>query len=153
MAAPAQIQLLDGAAGAIRRLNEAGVWVGIVTNQRGIALGRMSAADLDAVHGRLLADLASAGAYVDGVYVCPHQQGTCDCRKPLPGLLLRAQQDVGGLDFDQAVLIGDSPSDIQAGRSVGAETVLLACQGSEAAGADHVASSLAAAVDWLLPDP
>jgi D-glycero-D-manno-heptose 1,7-bisphosphate phosphatase len=109
---PAQLHLLDGAADAIRRLNEAGIWVGIITNQRGIALGRMTSADLDAVHDRLLSRLASARAHVDGVYVCPHQQGTCDCRKPLPGLLLRAQQDVGGMDFGQAVVIGDSRSDI-----------------------------------------
>jgi D-glycero-D-manno-heptose 1,7-bisphosphate phosphatase len=150
---PAEIRLLDGAAGAIRRLNEAGIWVGIVTNQRGIALGRMTSADLDAVHERLLSRLAAAGAHVDAVYVCPHQQGTCDCRKPLPGLLLRAQQDVGDMDFSQAAVVGDSLSDIQAGRAVGTRTVLLASGGVETAGADHVAPSLEHAVNWLLRHP
>jgi D-glycero-D-manno-heptose 1,7-bisphosphate phosphatase len=147
---PTQIHLLDGAAGAIRRLNEAGVWVGIVTNQRGIALGRMSLADLEAVHGRLLTELAASGAHVDAVYVCPHEEGTCDCRKPLPGLLLRAQRDVGEMDFSQAAVIGDSPSDVQAGRAVGTMTVLLASEGNDSAGADDVAPSLAAAIDRLL---
>jgi D-glycero-D-manno-heptose 1,7-bisphosphate phosphatase len=107
---PAQIELLEGAAGAIRALNEAGIWVGIVTNQRGIALGRMSSEDLEEVHARLLAELAHAGARVDGVYTCPHEEGTCDCRKPLPGLLLAAQRDVGDIDFAHAAVIGDSPS-------------------------------------------
>jgi D-glycero-D-manno-heptose 1,7-bisphosphate phosphatase len=147
---PNQIQLVDGAADAIRRLNEAGIWVGIITNQRGIALGRMSVADLQAVHARLLAELATHGAHVDGVYVCPHEEGTCSCRKPLPGLLLRAQQDIGDMDFSQAVVIGDSPADIQAGKAVGTRTVLLGSDGNDAAGADHVAPSLAAAVDRLL---
>jgi D-glycero-D-manno-heptose 1,7-bisphosphate phosphatase len=150
---PARIQLLDGAAGAIRRLNAAGIWVGIVTNQRGVALGRMTSADLDTVHERLHSRLASAGAHVDAVYVCPHQQGTCVCRKPLPGLLLRAQQEMGDIDFSQAAVVGDSLSDIQAGRSVGTRTVLLASGGVETAGADHVAPSLEQAVNWLLQHP
>jgi D-glycero-D-manno-heptose 1,7-bisphosphate phosphatase len=150
--APAQIHLLDGAAGAIRRLNEAGIWVGIVTNQRGVALGRMSPADLDAVHRRLLAELARGGAYVDSIYVCPHHEGTCVCRKPQPGLLLQAREDVGDMDFAQAAVVGDSPSDVQAGCAVGARTVLLASEGGQTAGEDHTAPSLAAAVGWLLDD-
>jgi D-glycero-D-manno-heptose 1,7-bisphosphate phosphatase len=158
--APAQIQLLDGAARAIHRLNDAGIWVGVVTNQRGVALGQMSPADLDAVHRRLLAELARGGAHVDAIYVCPHQQGTCVCRKPQPGLLLRAREDVGDIDFARAALVGDSPSDVQAGNAVGATTVLLASEGAPAAGEDrvgdvgedHVAPSLAAAVGWLLGD-
>jgi D-glycero-D-manno-heptose 1,7-bisphosphate phosphatase len=147
---PAQISLLAGAAEAIRRLNEAGIWVGIFTNQRGVALGQMSMRDLDAVHRRLHAELARRGAHVDAVYACPHAEGTCSCRKPLPGLLLAAQQDVGDIDFSQAAVVGDSASDIQAGRSVGAMTVLLA-DDQDGSRADHVAPSLAAAIDWLLP--
>jgi len=147
---PAQIQLLDGAAGAIKRLNDAGIWVGIVTNQRGVALGRMTSADLDVVHQRLFSQLGLVGAHVDAIYVCPHEQGTCACRKPLPGLLLRAQQEVGDMNLRQAMVIGDSLSDIQAGRSVGAKTVLLASSGAETGGADHVASSLEEAVNCLL---
>jgi D-glycero-D-manno-heptose 1,7-bisphosphate phosphatase len=150
---PDQVEILDGAAGAIRRLNEAGIWVGIVTNQRGVALGRMTSADLDVVHERLFSRLASAEAHVDAVYVCPHEQGTCACRKPLPGLLLQAQQDVGDIDFSQAAIIGDSLSDIQAGRAVGTRTVLLASEGVEAGEADHVGPSLEKAVNWLLQHP
>ncbi len=150
--APDQISLIAGAPEAIRRLNEAKIWVGIATNQRAVALARMSAGDLEAVHERLLAELAATGARVDGVYVCPHEQGTCDCRKPLPGLLLRAQREIAGMDLRRAAMIGDSPSDVQAGRAVGATTVLLAAAGAESAGADHVAASLDQAVDWLLAE-
>jgi D-glycero-D-manno-heptose 1,7-bisphosphate phosphatase len=147
---PGQIRLLAGAGDAIRRLNGAGIWVGIFTNQRGVALGQMSLEDLEAVHRRLHAELARRGAHVDAVYACPHEEGTCTCRKPLPGLLLQAQQDVGDMDFSQAVVIGDSLSDIHAGRSVGATTVLLAGEENGNTAADHVAPSLAAAIDWLL---
>jgi len=113
----------------------------------------MSSSDLDLVHERLLAELALAGARVDAVYVCPHEQGTCTCRKPLPGLLLRAQQDVPDMELSEAVIIGDSPSDVQAGRAVGAKAVIIAPEGSETGEADHRAPSLAAAVDWLLGEP
>lgn len=160
---PAQIELLPGAADAIRRLNEAGMWVGIATNQRGVALGRMSLEDLEAVHDRLLAELAEMGAHVDRVYACPHEQGTCACRKPLPGMLAQAAQDLGGIDFAQTAVIGDSLSDVEAGRSVGATTILLSTEtigGTEAHNAprpaegvveaDHISASLAEAVDWLL---
>jgi D-glycero-D-manno-heptose 1,7-bisphosphate phosphatase len=147
---PGELELLDGAAEAIRRLNEAGIWVGIITNQRGVALGRMSMADLNDVNARLLAELSLRGAHVDGVYVCPHEQGTCTCRKPLPGLLLQAQQDNPDMNFSQAVVIGDSPADVQAGRAVGARTVLLAGDRDGAVGADLLAPSLAAAIEGLL---
>jgi D-glycero-D-manno-heptose 1,7-bisphosphate phosphatase len=148
---PGELALIPGAATAVRRLNEAGIWVGVVTNQRGIALGRMSEADFDAVQARLEHDLGLAGAHVDAVYHCPHAGGACDCRKPAPGMLLRARDTVPGMDFEHAALIGDSVSDIAAGRSVGILTVLLAGDDKPAdgAGADHVAPSLVRAVDWL----
>src|ERR1022692_2999519 len=89
---PEALELLPGAADAVRMLNRAGLWAGVVTNQRGVALGRMSAEDLDAVHERFRYLLRLEGAFVDAIYACPHQIGTCACRKPHPGLLLRAQR-------------------------------------------------------------
>lgn len=150
------VALIDGVAGAIRRLNQAEIWVGIVTNQRGIALGLMTLEELDSVHKRLFDELEITGAKIDAVYVCPHEIGVCRCRKPLPGLLLQAQRDVDGLDFALAAMIGDSPSDVAAGRAVGATAILLdPADGGVAAanggdeGADHRAPSLTAALDWL----
>lgn len=144
-----QLALLPGAAEAIRRLNEAGAWVGVVTNQRGIARGEMSEADLEAVHDRLAWELAGNGAHLDAIYHCPHEQGACTCRKPEPGMLLSAQREHPELDFAAAALIGDAPSDVQAGRRLGLTTVLLGAPGTPGAGADHVARTLPDAVEWL----
>jgi D-glycero-D-manno-heptose 1,7-bisphosphate phosphatase len=152
---PGQLELLPGAAEAIRLLNDAGVWVGVVTNQRGIATGQMTEADLQAVHARLREELASRGARVDAIYYCPHEQGACACRKPEPGLLLQAQREHAGLSFAAAAIVGDSDSDVQAGKRVGATAVLLADprpmehRADHADRADHVARTLLEAVGWL----
>src|SRR3954454_10176331 len=84
---PEQLVLLDGAAAAIRRLNLARIRVAVITNQRGIALGRMTEADLAAVHRRLVQLLVAEGARVDAIFHCPHEKGTCDCRKPGTAML------------------------------------------------------------------
>jgi D-glycero-D-manno-heptose 1,7-bisphosphate phosphatase len=148
---PDELELLPGSAEAIRRLNEAGVWVGVVTNQRGIALGRMTESDLDAVHAALRGELARHGARIDAIYHCPHDHDACDCRKPRPGLLLRAQADVPGLEFEQAVLVGDAESDVEAGHRAGVRALIrLSGDPREAREGEHVARSLPDAVDWLL---
>jgi D-glycero-D-manno-heptose 1,7-bisphosphate phosphatase len=150
---PEALELLSGAAEALRMLNRAGLWTGIVTNQRGIALGRMSAEDLDAVHGRLRDLLRLEGAYVDAIYVCPHEVGTCDCRKPQPGLLRRAKREHPGLDFARAAIVGDSPSDMQAGMGLGLTTVLISHdEGPPSATrvADHVVADLVQAANLLI---
>jgi D-glycero-D-manno-heptose 1,7-bisphosphate phosphatase len=148
--APEQLELLPHAAEGVRRLNESRVWVALVTNQRGIARGKMTEDDLSAVHARLADELARHDAHLDAIYYCPHEQGECSCRKPQPGLLLRAQREHPGLSFAAAALVGDAESDVQAGRRVGAATVLLASDtASEDHGADHVAGTLLDAVEWL----
>jgi D-glycero-D-manno-heptose 1,7-bisphosphate phosphatase len=145
-----QLALLPAAAEAIQQLNAAGVWVGVVTNQRGIARGEMTEDDLQAVHVRLAEELAGADAHFDAIYYCPHEQGTCSCRKPQPGLLLAAQRDHPGLRFAAAALIGDGASDVEAGRRLGMTTILLAPDGASSDhGADHVAETLLDAVHWL----
>jgi D-glycero-D-manno-heptose 1,7-bisphosphate phosphatase len=86
---PSELELLPRASAAVRRLNQQRVRVIVVTNQRGIALGRMSERDLEAIHIRLAAELARAGARVDAIYHCPHDGGACSCRKPAPGCFTR----------------------------------------------------------------
>ena len=126
---PSRLRLLAGAAGAIRRLNLDGIPVFVVTNQRGIALGRMTEHDMVRVHRRLDTLLAASGARVDAYYHCPHDRDECDCRKPGTGMLERAARE-HGVDLRRSLLVGDSASDVEAGRRVGATTVLL---GAEAA--------------------
>jgi D-glycero-D-manno-heptose 1,7-bisphosphate phosphatase len=153
---PEELRLLPGVAEAVRTLNRAGVWTGVVTNQRGIALGRMSIEDLDAVHERLVHLLQERGAFVDAIYACPHGLDACDCRKPRPGLLLQAQREYPALDFADAAIVGDSPSDVQAGRRLGLRTVLISgSEGDEHAveSADHRVSDLIQAASVLLPEP
>jgi D-glycero-D-manno-heptose 1,7-bisphosphate phosphatase len=144
--APKQLQLLPGTCAAIRRLNEAGWRVVVVTNQRGIARGLLSEGDLRLVHERLLELLAECGATIDRIYHCPHEAGTCECRKPGTGLLERARADDPEIAFECSVLIGDSQSDVDAGRAAGMRTVAI----GSASGASHQASDLGDAVDWAL---
>ena len=133
-----------GAVDAVARLRGAGLRVVVVTNQRGVALGRMSAADVEDIHARMLA----AGLQADRVYYCPHGKGECDCRKPLPGMLERAAREVPGVSLGRsAAIVGDSESDMEAGRAVGAVLVKV---GEASSPVDFECGSLAEAVDWLL---
>lgn len=153
---PEALELLPGAAEAVRMLNDRGLWTGVVTNQRGVALGRMSTEDLDAVHGRLRHLLRLEGAFVNAIYACPHQIGTCACRKPHPGLLLKARSEHPALDFARAAIVGDSSSDVQAGRQLGLTTVLISAREGDrvAAGvADHVVADPLQAASLLIAGP
>ncbi|MEN3279571.1 MAG: D-glycero-D-manno-heptose 1,7-bisphosphate phosphatase [Solirubrobacteraceae bacterium] len=142
------LELLPGAASAVRRLNDAGIPVAVVTNQRGVALGRIVASELERIHAALVEGLGRGGAHLNAIYHCPHNRGQCHCRKPEPGLLLRA-----GIDFhvplEEAVMVGDSDSDVEAGRRAGALTVQLV-QPGEPSLADLTAPDLVAAVDLML---
>jgi D-glycero-D-manno-heptose 1,7-bisphosphate phosphatase len=130
---PEQVELLPGAAEAIAALNRAGVPVVVVTNQRGIALGRMTEADLDAVHGRLRELLESRGARLGPIFHCPHDEGVCACRKPGTLLLEQARDDLGLETLEQSVMIGDSDSDVIAGRAAGARAFLIGGNGDRSA--------------------
>lgn len=140
LAHPDQAHLIPGAAAAIRRLNEAGIPVVIVTNQSAVARGLASEADVTAVNDRLRELLASAGAHVDGIYYCPHHpeigklpyRRACDCRKPLPGLLQRAAHELG-LDLAGSTMIGDNLRDLEAGAAAGCALLMLVRTGHGAA--------------------
>ncbi|GAA2253929.1 D-glycero-beta-D-manno-heptose 1,7-bisphosphate 7-phosphatase [Streptomyces amakusaensis] len=147
--APEELRLLPGAAAAIRHLNRHGRRVVVVTNQRGVALGLMSRADLESVEKHLAELLWAEGAYVDAYYACIHHRGECDCRKPAPGLLLTAAREIPGVSLGDAVMIGDSESDVRAGRAAGCATVRLAPPGTPSA-ADHVLTDLRTAVETLM---
>jgi D-glycero-D-manno-heptose 1,7-bisphosphate phosphatase len=137
----AEFEFLPRAKEALALLTAANLRLIVITNQRGIARGLMTEADLHSIHARMLAELREAGAHVAAVYHCPHDRDACECRKPKTGLLLEAQRDFPEIDFSRAVVIGDAPSDIEAGRRAGCRTVIVG-EAGEDGGADLRAPTL-----------
>jgi D-glycero-D-manno-heptose 1,7-bisphosphate phosphatase len=162
-----RLRLIDGSASAIRRLNEAGLQTVLVTNQAGVARGYFDEQMVADVHERLRALLIEHGARLDGIYYCPHHPDVgvppyrqdCECRKPGPGMLLRAQEEMG-IDLASSYIVGDSFKDLRAGAAVGAIPILVLTgygKGQyEHQSADwpfrprFVAADLVQAVDWIL---
>ncbi len=108
---------------AVRLLRSAGFLVIIVTNQRGVSRGKIRLAELQAMHDAIAGFFSAEHAPLDDIYVCPHEGG-CECRKPAPGMLLRAARE-HGIDLQNSWLVGDSLSDIEAGKRAGCYTVLI----------------------------
>jgi D-glycero-D-manno-heptose 1,7-bisphosphate phosphatase len=121
----ADFRVLPGVPEAVARLNRAGLRVIVVSNQRGIALGLYSAADVAAIHANLQSTLKANGAHVDAFYFCPHDKGQCDCRKPLPGMFEQAQRAFPDITASTSAMVGDSLSDIEFGKRLGMRTVFI----------------------------
>ena len=129
-------ELVDGIGDAICRLNEEGYLVIVVTNQPVVARGELSFEKLHEIHRKMETMLGLKGAYLDGIYVCPHHPDKgyigeiselkidCECRKPKPGLLLRAANDFI-VELEESCMIGDCENDIEAGRAAGCKTVFI----------------------------
>jgi D-glycero-D-manno-heptose 1,7-bisphosphate phosphatase len=138
----AEMQILPGVAEAIGLLNQAGFRVIVVSNQRAVAKGLITAADLEALHRRMCEVLAGAGATIDAIYYCPHEtEPSCRCRKPQPGMLLDAARE-HDIDLGTSWMIGDSRADIEAGRNAGCKTVLVAGRDDGMAGKPDMVSVL-----------
>jgi D-glycero-D-manno-heptose 1,7-bisphosphate phosphatase len=163
---PEQIRLLPGASRAVRLANRRAVPVVVVTNQSAVARGLLTEEELGAVHEVLRTALVRDGARLDAIYYCPHHREAvipayavdCDCRKPAPGLLLRAARDLG-LNLSRGVMIGDRLLDIEAGRRAGCRGVLVRTgYGASEEGSltpsdpqpDRVADDILEAVRWAL---
>jgi D-glycero-D-manno-heptose 1,7-bisphosphate phosphatase len=133
--------LLPGAIEGIAQLNQAGLRVIVVTNQRCVAKGLLTETDLRKLHWQVSEHLRRAGATIDAIYYCPHEvRPSCDCRKPAPGMLLEAAR-LHGLDLAASWMIGDSDSDIQAGKNAGCRTARLAKMQTEKEVDDGCATS------------
>ena len=120
---------LPGVAEAIVLLKRTGFSIIVVSNQRCIAKGLLTIKELDSLNGRIWEQLASAGASIDGAYYCPHNtEPPCECRKPKPGMLLDAAR-INGIALSESWMIGDSDSDVEAGREAGCKTVRILDRG------------------------
>lgn len=144
-----EVRLLPGAGEAIRLLNQHPARVVVVTNQRGIALGKMTEADLAAVNERLEAELAACGARLDGILHCPHQAGSCDCRKPGTAMFERARRELEGVEIAGGAMVGDTAKDVAAGQALGLITVRIGEPPRGEPLPDRIAPSLLEAVRWL----
>jgi D-glycero-D-manno-heptose 1,7-bisphosphate phosphatase len=120
-----EFELLPDAPAAMRLLTQHGVRIVVVTNQRGIALGRMTEEDLAQIHRLMMERLAGEGVEIAAIYHCPHDKGECDCRKPEIGMFLQARREHPEIDFSCSAVIGDSPSDMKAAERIGAAGVLI----------------------------
>lgn len=134
-------ELIDGVAEAIRKINESGYLAIAVTNQPVIARGEVSFEELEEIHNKMETLLGKEGAYLDAIYYCPHHPHKgydgerpelkieCDCRKPKPGMLLKAAEDFN-IDLSKSWMIGDGENDVKAGINAGCKTALIG-QGKE----------------------
>ena len=153
-------ELIPGAAEAISLLNRAGLLVVVVTNQPVIARGDITIEQLEMIHCKMETLLGEMGAYVDGIYFCPHHPDAgfkgeikelktdCDCRKPKPGMLLRAAEDYN-IDLSKSWMIGDEKRDIEAGNAAGTSTILLSGQKKEF-GQKYTFASIQEAIQLIL---
>lgn len=145
-----EFHLLDGVAEAIRKINASGYLAIVVTNQPIIARGEVSFTELQEIHNKMETLLGAEGAYIDAIYFCPHHPDkgfegerveykiSCDCRKPKPGMLLKAAEDFN-IDLSRSWMVGDGKNDVEAGKNAGCKTVLI---GTEDYGQDRKVSSL-----------
>jgi D-glycero-D-manno-heptose 1,7-bisphosphate phosphatase len=129
---PARVRFAPGAREAVRRLGAAGIELAIVTNQSGVARGYFTLADLDRLRDHLASEIAALGGRLAGFYACPHLPGgvvsafagACDCRKPLPGLILTAAAELG-VDPRRCWFVGDTWMDVAAGHAAGCRSILV----------------------------
>ncbi|MDG7044890.1 MAG: HAD family hydrolase [Nitrososphaerota archaeon] len=148
MSFPDQFQLMPGVADGIRKLNEAGLLVIVVTNQSGIRRGRFTEDDLGKIHEMMIKELGERGARIDAIYYCPClPEDDCECRKPRPGMLINAARD-HYIDLSRSFMIGDKDIDAQAGRAAGCITLLISDQQCQYA--DYPVGDFSSAVEKIL---
>jgi len=158
---PSQIKFLPKVVEAIRILNEMGVKVITVTNQSVIARNMLSINELETIHKQLLDNLRNQGARIDAIYYCPHHPNgivknyakNCDCRKPEPGLLLKAIDELK-IDPLKSFMVGDKQRDIIAGKKVGCKTILVSsnkdeCFNSYNYSQDYTVTNLLEAIPFI----
>lgn len=147
---PSEFELLPGVAEAIRKINSSGYLAIVVTNQPVVARGETTFSELNEIHMKMETLLGEQGAYIDGLYYCPHHPHSgfdgevkelkidCDCRKPKPGMILKAAEDFN-ISLTESWMIGDGENDVKAGQAAGCKTAFI---GDENVGQDCMVRSL-----------
>lgn len=153
---PDGVELIPGAADALRRLRDAGFGIAVITNQSGVGRGYFDMHRVDAIHERIRELLVAQDARIDAVYVCPHvPEERCACRKPGTGMIEDAVRQ-HTIDLNRSVIIGDKECDIDCGRNAGMTAVLVrtgyggSLEMQIGARADFVAADLLDAAHWIL---
>jgi D-glycero-D-manno-heptose 1,7-bisphosphate phosphatase len=159
---PDDFELFDVASSAVKAVRDAGYLAVVITNQSRVAKGQITVAQVDASFQRWQAQLEAHDTRLDAWYICPHSKAdACDCKKPAPGLFLRAARDLE-IDLARSFVVGDSGfNDIQAGSSIGCRTVLVRTgEGVDSIGKyraswaafepDFIAEDVLEAVGWIL---
>jgi len=148
------VELLPTVPQAIKLLQEEGFKVVVITNQSGIARGYFTEETLAQIHQKMAAELEKHGAWVDDIYYCPHHPDDgCECRKPNTALFHKAAKELD-IDHSRSFMVGDMQMDVDAGRALGCQTVLVTTgpnAGNDVSTCpDHVASSLLEAARWIV---
>ncbi len=124
---PAQFEFIPGSIEALKILKQKGFLLIVITNQAGIARGLFSEEILGQIHNKMKGILNQNGIILDDIFYCPHHPdftGACDCRKPKPGLILKAQRQYN-IDLQTSYMVGDTLSDIETGHAANCKTVLV----------------------------
>lgn len=120
-----EVEIFSHTFEAMRKLAQTGRKIVMVTNQSAVGRGIITASFVDEIHRRLIAEVEANGGRIDAVYFCPHHpQATCECRKPLPGMLRQAAQE-WNLDLAASFMVGDAVSDIETAHAVGTQGILV----------------------------
>ena len=124
---PEDVEFIDGVPEAIRKMNELGYKVIVISNQSGIARGFYTSEHVNKLHGYIDCELEKYGAHIDAYYFCPHYPDygmECDCRKPKTGLIERATKDFN-VDITKSWMLGDKESDVECARNAGLRAALV----------------------------
>lgn len=158
----ANFELLPGVADAIKRINASGYLAIVITNQPVVARGEVTFAQLREIHNKMETLLGLEGAYLDGLYFCPHHphrgfEGEipelkipCECRKPEPGMLLKAADDFN-IDLQTSWMVGDGQADVESGKAAGCQTTFIG-DGTGCYGQTLTAPTLEDAIDQILKE-
>jgi len=157
---PKNIKFIPGSIQAIKKLNQAGYKVVVITNQAGVARGLIREDILQTIDKTINKYILNGGAHIDAIYYCPHHpehgvypyKQDCECRKPNPGMIKKAAADLE-LDLKKSFMIGDKWSDIEAGKNMKLKTALvLTGMGKKYQDSkpDFIAKNLSETVDWIL---